>query len=285
MSRVSLALAVAALVLLATVSPAAALVAPSISRAVTLTGTIQVTDTFASAEYELDGYLLVHKDPKYLVQFIGIDVVVVGTEITGPTIYMRKAIDVQSITPKSDGSDIVILPVLPTPPSLPSKPPEDVVILPVLPTPEPEPEQVTIPALPAPPTAPKAEPAPVGPPNPPQITVQLHGQPVAMDQAPILSNSRTLVGLRAISEAMGATVSWDQESFTATVTLNDRTVTVQVGSSQVTVQQKDELPTVILTDTAPVITGGRTMIPVRVLAESLGLTVGWDANTWTVTLD
>lgn len=41
----------------------------------------------------------------------------------------------------------------------------------------------------------------------------------------------------------------------------------------------------VVTDQSPVIVSGRTMVPVRVVAESLGTTVNWDAETKTVSFE
>lgn len=121
------------------------------------------------------------------------------------------------------------------------------------------------------------------PPHP--IAVMLHGQAVAMDRPPILGNGRTLVPLRAIAEALGAEVTWNGSTRTATVLLKDREVTVRIGVSEVVVRQNGRVEQVLQADITPVVAGGRTLVPVRVIAESLGLTVGWQADTWTVTLD
>lgn len=117
------------------------------------------------------------------------------------------------------------------------------------------------------------------------ITIRLNGQEVTMDQRPILGNGRTLVPLRAIGEALGARVAWDPASQTATVALGAREVRVNVGSNRVVVAEPGVPDMVIYCDIAPVIAGGRTMVPVRVISESLGLKVGWDDATRTVTLN
>jgi hypothetical protein len=117
------------------------------------------------------------------------------------------------------------------------------------------------------------------------VAVQLHGNPVAMDQLPILGNGRTLVGLRAIGGALGAKVDWNDDTQTAIVSRNGREVSVTIGSSRILVREPGQAGRTLESDIAPVVVGGRTMVPVRVLAESLGLTVGWDPVTRTVILN
>ncbi|HYG56597.1 MAG TPA: copper amine oxidase N-terminal domain-containing protein [Symbiobacteriaceae bacterium] len=117
------------------------------------------------------------------------------------------------------------------------------------------------------------------------ISIQLRGKTIAIDQPPVLGNGRTLVGLRAIGEGLGARVDWNGTSREATVAQGDREVIVTLGSNRVVIRQPGKADKIILSDIAPVIVNGRTMIPVRVLAESLGLKVGWNEAAFTVTLD
>ncbi|HYF93186.1 MAG TPA: copper amine oxidase N-terminal domain-containing protein [Symbiobacteriaceae bacterium] len=117
------------------------------------------------------------------------------------------------------------------------------------------------------------------------ISVMMGGKEVAMDQPPILGNGRTLVPLRAIGEALGASVSWDEATKTATLALGAREVKVTVGTNRVSIRETGWPENVIYCDVAPVVAGGRTLVPVRVVSESLGLKVGWDEATHTVTLN
>ena len=96
---------------------------------------------------------------------------------------------------------------------------------------------------------------------------------------PIIQNDRTLVPLRAIFEAMGATVDWNSGTQTVTAVRNGVTVKLTVGSTVMS-RNWDELPM----DTAPVVLGGRTLVPARAVAEAFGADVGWDEATHTVTI-
>jgi len=49
--------------------------------------------------------------------------------------------------------------------------------------------------------------------------IMVNGNPVTLDAAPEIKNGRTMVPLRAISEALGATIEWDELTQTATITL------------------------------------------------------------------
>lgn len=116
------------------------------------------------------------------------------------------------------------------------------------------------------------------------IRVTLAGQPIRMDQAPVLANDRVLVGLRAVAEALGARVTWNEAMRQVVVQRGDRQVVLRIGSPQVQSWQAGQEPSHFTADMAPVLVGGRTMVPIRVLADGLGLKVNWDPVTWSVHL-
>lgn len=93
--------------------------------------------------------------------------------------------------------------------------------------------------------------------------------------APVIQNGATFVPIRAIIESLGGTVTWDSDTQTLTMTLDDNTVSMTVGSDTATVNGKS----VTLTNDAYISNTGRTMIPIRFMAENLGMQVIWDQNT------
>ena len=105
------------------------------------------------------------------------------------------------------------------------------------------------------------------------ISVEISNNKVLFDQEPIIFNDRTMVPMRKIFESLGATVSWDDSTKTATGTRGDRAVKVSVGQKTMNINNK----TVVL-DTAPIVLSGRTLVPVRAVAEGLGCTVDWKGN-------
>ena len=103
------------------------------------------------------------------------------------------------------------------------------------------------------------------------ITVEINNKKITFDQDPILYNNRTMVPMRKIFEELGATVTWDANSQTATGKKGDRTVKVTIGQKNMYVNNQS-----ITLDTAPVVLSGRTLVPVRAVAEGLGCDVGWN---------
>ena len=92
---------------------------------------------------------------------------------------------------------------------------------------------------------------------------------VTGDAAPYVnSDSRTMVPFRVLGETFGATVDWDQDNKTVTYTYGDTALTMTIGSTTYTVNGEDKTM-----DTAPVLNGDRTYVPVRFVAEALGYEV------------
>lgn len=81
------------------------------------------------------------------------------------------------------------------------------------------------------------------------------------------NNSRTLIPVRFVTEALGADVSWNGKA--AVIVQDGITVTVPIGSSNITVEQNGTTRTVTM-DTAAVIKEQRTFVPIRFVAEALG---------------
>ncbi len=113
-----------------------------------------------------------------------------------------------------------------------------------------------------------------------EIKVFVNGNRVTFNTAPVLKNDTTLVGFRAILEALGAEVSWDEATQTVTAVGNGVTITLTINSTKADVNGKTyELLA------APEIINDSTLVPVRFLSEQLGMTVNWDDATETVTIN
>ena len=88
------------------------------------------------------------------------------------------------------------------------------------------------------------------------------------DAAPYIANDRTYVPFRALGEAIGAQVEWDQDAQTVTYTLGKTTIVMTIGETTYTVNGEEKTM-----DVAPEITGDRTYVPVRFVGEALGFKV------------
>src|SRR5664280_218057 len=96
---------------------------------------------------------------------------------------------------------------------------------------------------------------------------------------PLITNGTTMVPIRAIVESLGGSVGWDAAARGLDIRLGSRTVTTWVGKTTATVGGTSKTMSA-----APAIIGGRTMIPLRFVAENLGCLVGWDQSTRRVTV-
>lgn len=122
----------------------------------------------------------------------------------------------------------------------------------------------------APSTTAPSPPAPA-PANP---SVILNGSRLQFEVEPRIENGRTLVPLRAIFEAMGASVDWDETTRTVTARRGSITVVLPIGSTSPTVNGKVwplDVPAKIVND--------RTLAPLRFVGEAFGGTVDWNEQT------
>jgi len=111
------------------------------------------------------------------------------------------------------------------------------------------------------------------------ISVTLNSNPIAFDVPPQMVDSRTMVPLRAIFEALNADIDWDGDTQTITATRESVVVVMQVDNPVITVSGAS-----ITLDVPPLIINSRTLVPTRAVAESFGVDVQWNQNTQTVVL-
>ena len=115
-------------------------------------------------------------------------------------------------------------------------------------------------------------------------TFAVNGTSKILDSPPVIKNGRTLVPIRAIIEALGGSVGWDGTARKATVTLVSTSLELWIGKSAAAVNGKSALIDSTNAKVVPEIINGRTMLPLRFVAENLGATVGWDQSTQTITI-
>jgi N-acetylmuramoyl-L-alanine amidase len=112
------------------------------------------------------------------------------------------------------------------------------------------------------------------------IQVYLDGQLLSFDVPPQIENDRTLVPLRGIFEAMGASVDWDDAARTVTARREGVVIVLPIGSANPTVNGA-----VWPLDVPAKIVGGRTLAPLRFVGEGFGGQVSWNETSRTVTID
>jgi hypothetical protein len=94
----------------------------------------------------------------------------------------------------------------------------------------------------------------------------INGVQAQGDAAPFIDPvyNRTMVPLRLIAEALGAHVSWIEESRTVVISANGQGLRLQLD-----VPLPDGMG-------VPMIVNDRTFVPIAYIAQTLGATVQWD---------
>lgn len=114
----------------------------------------------------------------------------------------------------------------------------------------------------------------------PQIKVVLNGKGIEFDQPPIMAEGdRVMVPIRAIFEALGYTLSWDQATQTATAVKEGSELVVKEGLSGVHLNGEwipFDVPNMNVSE--------RILVPVRIISECAGANVKWDGTNKTVIL-
>lgn len=105
------------------------------------------------------------------------------------------------------------------------------------------------------------------------ITVYLNDERITFDQPPIIIDGRTLVPLRAIFEAMGASVDWHGDTRSVTSTKRDLSLMFNIDGY---VMNKNGVD--IYMDVPAQLIDGYTMVPLRAVSEAFGATVDWDGD-------
>ena len=113
--------------------------------------------------------------------------------------------------------------------------------------------------------------------NPDRVRVTLNGRELVLDAEPVIADDTTLIPLRNVLEELGLTVDWNGESQTVTAVKDDVNLSLKIGSTKAVVNGKD-----VTLLTAPIISNDRTLVPIRFIAESMGLNVDWNGDTRTV---
>ncbi len=107
--------------------------------------------------------------------------------------------------------------------------------------------------------------------------VNVNGTSQTIDVKPIIiPPGRTFVPLRFISETLGATVVWNEDDRSILITLNRKSIKIWIGKKYIWVNGKREKM-----DVAPFIDAkaGRTLVPIRFIAEYLGAFIYWVPRT------
>ncbi|NLM59475.1 MAG: copper amine oxidase N-terminal domain-containing protein [Clostridium sp.] len=111
------------------------------------------------------------------------------------------------------------------------------------------------------------------------VSVTVDGNKVVFpDAKPFIDeNGRTLIPVRFVTEDLGATVEWNAQDREVYITKDGVNIMIRIDQEMILVNGRTKAM-----DTKAIIKEDRTYVPIRYVAEELGVTVGWDASTRTV---
>ncbi len=103
-------------------------------------------------------------------------------------------------------------------------------------------------------------------------TARVNSETVTSNAAPVILNDRTMVPIRFITETLGGTVTWNENTQEVVLTIDGREIKMTIGQ------------TLDAYGVAPTIINDRTFVPVRFVADELFAMTAWDKETKTVTI-
>jgi len=111
----------------------------------------------------------------------------------------------------------------------------------------------------------------------PAIKVYLDGKQLISTDSPQIIGGRTMVPFRAIFEALGASVDWENGTKTVTAKKYGSAMSLVIGEKSLVVNRQ-----VIAIDQPGIIISNRTYIPLRAVLEAFGYAVDWDNSSRSV---
>lgn len=115
------------------------------------------------------------------------------------------------------------------------------------------------------------------------VTILLNGEEFVSDTAPFIENDRAMVPARAIFEAIGAKVNWDEEHKTVLMVYQKgedfTSVVLQIGLDKAFVNEE-----AIELEAPAKIVNNRTFVPLRFIIEAFGENIAWDDASRTVSI-
>lgn len=112
------------------------------------------------------------------------------------------------------------------------------------------------------------------------ITVFSNGKQLEFNQAPVIENDRTLVGVRSVFESLGAEVEWDGAEKVVTASDEDTTIKLQIDNNIMQVNDEE-----VELDTPARLINDNTMVPLRAVSEALDAKVDWIEDLQRIVID
>lgn len=117
--------------------------------------------------------------------------------------------------------------------------------------------------------------------------VCVNGEYIEMDQKPIFKDDRILIPVRAVGEALDCKVDWCHDTQTATLNSGATELRITIGETEMKKinVSRNPIDITIELEVPAFIENGRTMLPLRAVAEALFLDVDWKVEERTVVIN
>ena len=118
-------------------------------------------------------------------------------------------------------------------------------------------------------------------------TAVVDGKTVILDVPPQIVRSRTVVPLRFIAEAFKAKVEYESISRTIYIEFGETEIVLEIDNVEATMLVRIDgkmVMKIVILDAPPFIQNGRTLVPVRFIAEAFGARVDWDSKQQKITI-
>lgn len=107
----------------------------------------------------------------------------------------------------------------------------------------------------------------------------INGENKNMDAAPFIKDNRTFVPIRFIVSALDGEVSWNNEARIATIKYDDKIIEIPINNKTIKVNGKEKA-----IDSPAVVKSNRTFVPIRFVAENLGMEIEYNNSLREVTI-
>lgn len=113
-----------------------------------------------------------------------------------------------------------------------------------------------------------------------QKSMTVDGAKQSLEVAPLLKDNTTYVPIKYVLDAFGGTSTWNNAAKKITVKRGTDVLELTVGEKEFFVNGTSKQAEV-----SPIVVDGRTLVPLRLVSEQLGIGVNWEKKTKSITLE
>ncbi|GGN93276.1 hypothetical protein GCM10010969_06710 [Saccharibacillus kuerlensis] len=110
--------------------------------------------------------------------------------------------------------------------------------------------------------------------------LQVNGKSTIMDTTPVVRDGVTYLPVKYITDTFGGVSGWDSKNAAVTVRRGDQLLVLNLNKKDYISNGK-----IKTSESAIINVSNRTLVPVRLVSEQLGLSVKWEQKTKTVTIE